>query len=225
MKFGNRLKQARQDKHLTQDTVSKHMIVSRQTISSWENEKTYPDITSLIKLSEYYDISLDLLLKEDNGMKEYLKKKDLSQKILPISRLLIIVNTIISISIIFDSFKFINLGIAEPFILIIGIINSIAIIRMDNLREKIGIERNKKIKDKIRNLSIYKRLHLIDHLKNHWLIYIISLILISIFGNYILATGMGKNFDMLINIGSIISFLGISSIIMIVIILIENKKS
>ncbi|TPR39111.1 XRE family transcriptional regulator [Apilactobacillus micheneri] len=225
MKFGNRLKQARQDKHLTQETVAKHMIVSRQTISSWENEKTYPDITSLIKLSEYYDISLDLLLKEDNGMKEYLRKKDLSQKILPISRLLIIVNTIISISIIFDSFKFIKLGIAEPFILIIGIINSIAIIRMDNLREKIGIERNKKIKDRIRNSSIYKRLNLIDHLKKHWLIYIISLILISIFGNYILATGMGENLDMLINIGSIISFLGMSSIIMIVIILILNKKS
>ncbi|MDC7952748.1 helix-turn-helix transcriptional regulator [Liquorilactobacillus mali] len=49
--------------------------MTRQTISSWENEKTYPDIYSLIKLSNYYHILLDTLLKEDTGMREYLEKE------------------------------------------------------------------------------------------------------------------------------------------------------
>ncbi|TPR26451.1 XRE family transcriptional regulator [Apilactobacillus micheneri] len=225
MKFGERLKQARQDKNLTQDTVAKHMIVSRQTISSWENEKTYPDITSLIKLSEYYDISLDLLLKEDNGMREYLRKKDLVKNILPISRLLIIMNTIFLIAIFLDSFKLIKLGIAGPFIFVIGVINSIAIIRMDKLREKIGIERNKKIKDKIRKLPIYQKLNLVDYLKNHWIIYIVLFISVSILGNYILSTGIGYDSSLLINIGSFISFLGMTLLIFLLIILIANRKS
>ncbi|TPR40070.1 helix-turn-helix domain-containing protein [Apilactobacillus micheneri] len=225
MKFGERLRKARQDKNLTQDTVAKHMIVSRQTISSWENEKTYPDITSLIKLSEYYDISLDLLLKEDNGMREYLRKKDLAKNILPISRLLIIMNTIFLIAIVLDSFKLIKLGIAIPFILVIGFINSIAMIRMDKLREKIGIERNKKIKDKIRKLPIYQKLNLIYYLKKHWIIYIVLFILVSVLGNYILSTGIGYDSSLLINIGSFISFLGMALLIFLLIILIANRKS
>ncbi|TPR19357.1 helix-turn-helix domain-containing protein [Apilactobacillus timberlakei] len=143
MKFGNRLKQARQDKHLTQDTVSKHMIVSRQTISSWENEKTYPDITSLIKLSEYYDISLDLLLKEDNGMKEYLKKKDLATSIKPVSQLLVTTNILFLIILIMDALNIINLG-SSLFLFIIGIINFIAVFKIDNFMKKLGLEaRNK----------------------------------------------------------------------------------
>ena len=45
--------------------------VSRQTISNWENEKSYPDIISVIKMSECYDVSLDYLLKGEQKMKTY----------------------------------------------------------------------------------------------------------------------------------------------------------
>lgn len=62
MKFGERLKNARLDMYLTQENVANELFITRQTISSWENEKTYPDISSLIKLSNYYHISLDVLL-------------------------------------------------------------------------------------------------------------------------------------------------------------------
>ncbi|WEV43644.1 helix-turn-helix transcriptional regulator [Lactobacillus sp. ESL0684] len=86
MKFGEHLKQARIAKNLTQTEVAKYFFVSRQTISSWENEKTYPDIESLIKLSNYYQISLDTLLKEDTGMREYLEKKDVAKELKVISK-------------------------------------------------------------------------------------------------------------------------------------------
>ena len=45
--------------------------MSRQTISNWENEKSYPDIISVIKMSECYDISLDYLLKGEQKMAAY----------------------------------------------------------------------------------------------------------------------------------------------------------
>ncbi|MFY1049726.1 helix-turn-helix domain-containing protein [Apilactobacillus sp. 1-1-2] len=82
MQFGDRLKQQRKIKKLTQDEVAEKLNVSRQTISSWENEKSYPDIKSLISLSDMYDISLDTMLKEDSGMKEFIEKNDLSKKLL-----------------------------------------------------------------------------------------------------------------------------------------------
>ncbi len=79
MKFGDRLKKARTELNLTQEQVARDFFITRQTISSWENEKTYPDIASLIKLSDYYHISLDVLIKEDTGMREYLEKKEVKK--------------------------------------------------------------------------------------------------------------------------------------------------
>lgn len=38
--------------------------MSRQTISNWENNRTYPDIVSVIRMSDLYSVSLDRLLKE-----------------------------------------------------------------------------------------------------------------------------------------------------------------
>lgn len=74
MKIGEKLKSARQQSHLTQETVADLISVSRQTISNWENEKSYPDIINLIKLSDLYDVSLDTLLKGDGKIIEHLDK-------------------------------------------------------------------------------------------------------------------------------------------------------
>lgn len=49
---------------MTQEQVADALGVSRQTMSNWENGKTYPDIVSVIKMSDLYKISLDHLLKE-----------------------------------------------------------------------------------------------------------------------------------------------------------------
>lgn len=53
---------------MTQDDFGSLFHVSRQTISNWENEKSYPDLKTLIQISEHFGISLDVLLKEDSIM-------------------------------------------------------------------------------------------------------------------------------------------------------------
>ena len=69
--IGCKIKAARIEKKLTQEQVAELLGVSRQTISNWENEKSYPDIISVIKMSECYDVSLDYLLKGEQKMKSY----------------------------------------------------------------------------------------------------------------------------------------------------------
>ena len=70
MEIGNKLKKARNEKGITQEHAAEYLGVSRQTISNWENNKSYPDIISVIKMSDFYSVSLDHLLKEDNIMKQ-----------------------------------------------------------------------------------------------------------------------------------------------------------
>ena len=74
MKIGVKLKEARLQAGLTQENVAEEIQVTRQTISNWENEKSFPDIVSVIKLSTLYNISLDKLLKGDEEMIEHLEK-------------------------------------------------------------------------------------------------------------------------------------------------------
>lgn len=64
MKIGKKIRDARVKSHITQEKAAELIGVSRQTLSNWENEKTYPDIVSVVKMSDLYDVSLDLLLKE-----------------------------------------------------------------------------------------------------------------------------------------------------------------
>lgn len=74
MDIGQKLKQARLQANLTQEQVADRIFVSRQTVSNWENEKTLPDIASVIKLSDLYSISLDELLKGDQKMIDHLEE-------------------------------------------------------------------------------------------------------------------------------------------------------
>ncbi len=78
MELGKQLKEARAGANLSQEELAKRIGVSRQTISNWENCRSYPDIGSLIKLSDLYGLSLDAMLKEDRGIPEHFE--DLSKK-------------------------------------------------------------------------------------------------------------------------------------------------
>lgn len=78
MRIGDQLKKARKDKNMTQEEVAEKIFVSRQSISNWENNKTYPDIGNVIALSDLYEISLDELLKgSDNFMKHLEESTDI----------------------------------------------------------------------------------------------------------------------------------------------------
>lgn len=59
--FGERLKELRKDKKLTQSELAKQLEVSGNTIYSWENDKQEPSMSTLLKLSEIFEVSLDFL--------------------------------------------------------------------------------------------------------------------------------------------------------------------
>lgn len=95
MNIGFKIKNARVKANLTQEQVAEALGVSRQTVSNWENEKTYPDIVSVIKMSDLYDISLDHLLKEEQPMSNYLNYLEESTNVVKsknkLSKLLLII--------------------------------------------------------------------------------------------------------------------------------------
>ena len=72
MDIGGKIKKSRTDAKITQEQAAQALGISRQTISNWENEKSYPDIVSVLKMSDLYSVSLDYLLKGEGPMKDYL---------------------------------------------------------------------------------------------------------------------------------------------------------
>lgn len=77
MTLGARLKKSRVDKGYSQGNVADYLQISRQSISKWENGNSYPDLDNLVKLSEYYEISIDDLLKENKELKKKIKVNEL----------------------------------------------------------------------------------------------------------------------------------------------------
>ncbi len=65
MEIAEQIKAGRGRLGLTQDELAQKVFVSRQTISSWENSKTYPDVQSLMLLSQTFGTSIDDLVKGD----------------------------------------------------------------------------------------------------------------------------------------------------------------
>ena len=74
MEIGKKLRNARTRSGFTQEKAAEEIGVARQTISNWENEKSYPDIVSVIRLSTLYSVSLDELLKGDEEMIDHLEE-------------------------------------------------------------------------------------------------------------------------------------------------------
>ena len=65
MELGKQIKRYRMEANLSQEESADKVFVSRQTISNWENDKNYPDIKSLVLMSEVFHVSLDYLGKGD----------------------------------------------------------------------------------------------------------------------------------------------------------------
>lgn len=78
MELGNKIKYYRNEKELSQEELAERVYVSRQTISNWENNKSYPDINSIVLLSEIFEISIDNLIKGDV---EQMKKEINSEEV------------------------------------------------------------------------------------------------------------------------------------------------
>lgn len=97
MTIGQKLRAARDSAGFTQEQAAESLRVSRQTISSWENDRSYPDLADTITLSNLYGLTLDELLKEDAKMLDHLTEsadavrshRALSRRILILAYLLI----------------------------------------------------------------------------------------------------------------------------------------
>lgn len=77
MELGQQIKKYRNELSLSQDALAEKVYVSRQTISNWENDKSYPDVNSLVLLSEVFNTSIDNLIKGDvEVMKEQVRSED-----------------------------------------------------------------------------------------------------------------------------------------------------
>ena len=77
MELGKQIKKYRQEAQLSQEELAERIYVSRQTISNWENDKSYPDVNSLVLLSETFQVSLDNLIKGDiDIMKEVIQREE-----------------------------------------------------------------------------------------------------------------------------------------------------
>ena len=80
MELNAQIKKYRTELNLSQEELAEKVYVTRQTISNWENEKSYPDIHSLLLLSSLFNVSLDQLIKGDiETMKEIINEQEYSQ--------------------------------------------------------------------------------------------------------------------------------------------------
>ncbi|MGM0303559.1 hypothetical protein IGI66_003224 [Enterococcus sp. AZ048] len=75
MKIGSKLKELRIAHGYTQAELATILNVSRSTISSWEINRTYPDLSMLVSLSQLYNITVDQLINEDDKLVDTMTKE------------------------------------------------------------------------------------------------------------------------------------------------------
>ncbi len=80
MKIGENIRSYRESISISQESLAEKVYVSRQTISNWENGKSYPDVNSLILLSDIFNVTVDNLIKGDASiMKNIIKESEIAQ--------------------------------------------------------------------------------------------------------------------------------------------------
>ena len=101
MRIADKIKNARIQKGYTQEQSAENLLVSRQTISNWENGKSLPDIISIIKMSELYGLSLDEMMKGDKALLKKVERDAAAakaeKKIIKFAWISIVIGTILII--------------------------------------------------------------------------------------------------------------------------------
>lgn len=75
MSIGRKIADSRKDKNLTQEQLADLMSVTRQSISRWESEQSYPEMDKIVFLAEILGVSLDYLLKDNISDNDDKKEK------------------------------------------------------------------------------------------------------------------------------------------------------
>lgn len=68
MNIGRSIRCIREEHNMSQEEFAQIFFVTRQTVSNWENERSFPDLSTIVKISDTFAVSLDKLLKEDREM-------------------------------------------------------------------------------------------------------------------------------------------------------------
>jgi transcriptional regulator with XRE-family HTH domain len=105
MDIGNKIQRIRADQGMTQAEFADKFHVSRQTVSNWENNKNYPDLSILRSISDEYAISFDTLLKDDveyishidNANDRAIKATRWLRIVVPVAIILLVIDLIMSI--------------------------------------------------------------------------------------------------------------------------------
>ena len=74
MDFSEQLKTIRKERGLTQEQLANELMVSRQAISNWENNKNLPDLEMVVRISKLFHLSLDELILGGNEMTHMAEK-------------------------------------------------------------------------------------------------------------------------------------------------------
>lgn len=143
MELGKQIKKYRNEYQLSQEDLANKIYVTRQSISNWENDKNYPDVNSLVLLSEVFQISIDELIKGDiETMKETIKQEEISKfnqySVVFTVLLILSVVSIIPLTMVFDYYGLI------PWILIYGITMFVAF-KIEKMKKEYDIQTYKEI--------------------------------------------------------------------------------
>ena len=95
MHIGDQINHLRKKNGLSQDAFAEIFHISRQTVSNWENGKSYPDLEMIIQVSNYFEISVDELLKQDHNT---VKKIDSQKKKSKIYFVMLVVVIVLSVT-------------------------------------------------------------------------------------------------------------------------------
>lgn len=73
MGFAEKLKELRSQQKISQEELAKAIGVSRSTIAGYETKSREPDLSTLVKIATYFNVSVDYLI--DSSEDAYLKLK------------------------------------------------------------------------------------------------------------------------------------------------------
>lgn len=60
--LGDRIKQLRKEKDLTQEEMADQLSLNRATISNWEIDRASPDAKTIIQLADFFNVTVDYLM-------------------------------------------------------------------------------------------------------------------------------------------------------------------
>lgn len=143
MELGNKIKYYRGEKELSQEELAERVYVSRQTISNWENNKSYPDINSIVLLSEVFEISIDNLIKGDV---EQMKKEINSEEVKKLNfyATMMVILMLVATILLMPMLKFIGLYGFIPYFVLVACAMFFSI-KVDKIKKDNDIQTYKEI--------------------------------------------------------------------------------